>query len=287
MKTVRSVIAALGAVLAPSETVVQNRRRVVNFVNLAPLALACLSIPATAAEPDAAALLTQATDAMGGEAWLNPASLVLEGEATFYAPDRAEPVSRMDDYRMWRAMDPDRTSAHGADGKVRITGRSAGRTVFDVGYDGTTTWTDKGVMPKAQADAYWASNFGFGILRRAAEPGFRVERAPDRIVDGHPVQLIRVIDPQGSPTLFGLDADTHRVRYLAFATPRGFHERVYDDFVAQSDPDWVQARIVTLYYNGVKQNTVRWRVARVNAHVDPALFAPPPNLPSPQPESNP
>lgn len=287
LRIVRRVAGVVGAVLAQRRPDVPKGCRVVNFVNLAPLTLACLSVPATAAEPEAAALLTQATDAMGGEAWLNPVTLVLEGEATFFAPNRAEPVSRMDDYRMWRAMDPDRTSAHGADGKVRITGRSAGLTVFAVGYDGTTTWTDKGVMPKAQADAYWASNFGFGILRRAAGPGFRVERAPDRMVDGHPVQLIRVIDPQDAPTLFGLDTDTHLVRYLAFATPRGFHERVYDDFVAQTGPDWVQARTVTLYYDGVKQNTVHWRVARVNVPVDPALFAPPADLPSPPPEHNP
>lgn len=251
------------------------RRRSFSLVNVALLALVVLPVPATATQSDAATLLSQATEAMGGEAWLTPQTLVLEGEATFYAPDSAEPTRLLDDYRMWRAMDPDRTSAHGADGMVRITGRSGTRTVFEVGYDGVTTWTDKGVMPKAQADAYWASNFGFGILRRAAEPGFRVERAPDRLVDGHRVTLIRVIDPSGAPTLFGLDADSHLVRYLAFATPRGFHERIYDDFVAQTDPDWVQARTVTLYYDGVKQNTVRWRVARVNAPIDPAIFAPP------------
>ena len=48
-------------------------------------------------------------------------------------------------------------------------------------------------------------------------------------------------------------------------------------------PDWVQARTVTLYYDGVKQNTVRWRVARVNAPVDPSLFAPPASLAAQEP----
>ena len=211
----------------------RRSRGSVSFVNVFICALATMASPAVA--QDARALLAKATAAMGGEAWLTPRTLVLEGEATFYAPDSAEPRSTLDDYRMWRVMDPDRTSAHGVDGMVRITGTSNGRTVFAVGYDGETTWSDKGIMPKAEADAYWASNFGFGILRRAAEPGFRVERAPDRLIDGHPVTLIRVIDPSGAPTLFGLDADSHLVRYLAFSTPRGFHERVYDDFVAQTN----------------------------------------------------
>lgn len=250
---------------------------------LLPLVLAptlAIATPVAAQTLDSAAtLLAQATQAMGGEAWLTPRTLELTGEATFYAPDSAAPRSELDDYRMWRVMDPNRTSAHGADGEVRITGRAKGRIVFEVGYDGTTTWTDKGVMPKAEADAYWASNFGFGIIRRAAEPGFRVERAPDRDIEGRHVQLIRVIDPAGAPTLFGLDADTHLIRYMAFSTPRGFHERVYDDFVTQTNPRWVQARTVTLFYDGVKANTVRWRTARVNAAIDPATFAPPAERP--------
>lgn len=231
----------------------------------------------------AAAILDQAVEAMGGETWLNPRTLVLQGSAIFYGPDGAVPRSQADDYRMWRAMDPGRTVAHGADGKVRILARSAGARLFEVGYDGTTTWTEKGVMPKADADRYWASNFGFGIIRRARVAGVTVKRVPDRAVDGHPLALIQIIDPSGGKTLFGIDRDSRLVRYMAFDSPRGFHERIYDDFEAMTSPRWVQARSVTLFYDGVMANSVRWVRAQVNVAIDSATFAPPAALPAARP----
>lgn len=233
-------------------------------------------VDAQDARPDESArfILEQAVTAAGGEVWLNPSTLYLAGRAVFYAPDSAEPRSTADDYRMWRAMNPDRTTAHGADGKVRITARSGGKLLFEVGFDGTTTWTEKGVMPKDQADAYWASNFGFGIIREALKPGFRLERAPDRELDGHRVALIRILSPDGAATLFGIDRDSHYIRYMGFMTPRGFHERHYDDFI-RLDSGWVQAREVTLFYNGVKANTVFWQEVKVGEPIDAGLFAPP------------
>lgn len=238
--------------------------------------LIALASPAQADRPDesARAILEQAVAVAGGETWLNPSTLYFAGRAVFYAPDSAEPRSIADDYRMWRAMNPDRTTAHRADGKVRITARSGGRLLFEVGYDGTTTWTEKGVMPGDQADAYWASNFGFGIIREALKPGFRVERAPDRDIGGHEVALIRVVSPDGAATLFGIDQQSHYIRYMGFVTPRGFHERHYDDFI-RLPSGWVQAREVTLFYNGVKANTVYWREVKPGEAIDPSLFSPP------------
>jgi hypothetical protein len=234
--------------------------------------LACQPARATP-EDSARSILERAVEAAGGEAWLNPSTLYLAGHAVFYAPDSAEPRSTADDYRMWRAMNPERTTAHGADGKVRITAKSAGRLMFEVGYDGTTTWTEKGVIPKDQADAYWASNFGFGIIREALGEGFTLERAPDRDIGGHPIALIRVISPDGATTLFGIDRQNHYIRYMGFVTPRGFHERHYDDFM-RLPSGWLQAREVTLFYNGVKANTVHWREVQVGEPIDPGLFAP-------------
>lgn len=240
---------------------------------LAPLALVALAAPAAAAEvPTARQILERAIEVAGGETWLTPETLILEGEATFYAPDSAAPRLVADDYRMWRAMNPNRTVSHGADGKVRITAKSAGRLMFEVGFDGTDTWTEKGLMPKAEADAYWASNFGFGIIRSALKPGFRLERAPDSEVAGRPVYMVRLIDPKGQQTLFGIDRESHYIRSMGFMTPRGWHVRTYDDFVKLENPAWLQAREVTLTYNGVKANVVRWKTARVNAPIPPDLF---------------
>jgi len=244
------------------------------------LALAGVSTNPVVAQsaPDPLAILESAIAVAGGEAWLTPRTLVLEGTADFFAPSQAAPVSHADDYRMWRAMDAERTVAHGADGKVRIIARSGARILFEVGYDGAITWNEKGIVPKAEADALWASNFGFGIIRQALKDGFRLESAPSRGIDGHALDMVRLIDPHGQATLFGIDRDSHFIRYMGFATPKGWHERTYDDFIMLDNPRWLQAREVTLFYNGVKANTVHWRTARVNAALPEDTFAMPAQL---------
>lgn len=230
------------------------------------------------AEDDARATLLAAVDVAGGETWLEPRTLVLEGTADFYAPDQPGVVSHSDDYRMWRAMDPNRRSAHGADGKVRILARKGTAKMFEVGFDGATTWNEKGLVPKAEADAFWATNFGFGVIRQALKEGFRLQSAPTRSIDGHALDMIRVIDPAGQETLFGIDRESRFIRYMGFSSPRGWHERVYDDFVVLEDPRWLQAREVTLFYNGVRANTVHWKVARVNEVLPDEIFAVPARL---------
>lgn len=228
-----------------------------------------------AAEETPRAIIEQAVAVAGGALWLNPQTLILEGSADFFSPAAAGPVRHVDDYRMWRAMDPNRSAAHAADGKVRITAKMQGKLLFDVGFDGATTWNEKGIVPRAEADKFWAENFGFGIIRQALKGGFRLERAPDRDISGHALKMVRVIDPGGVATLFGIDAASHFIRYMGFATPRGWHERVYDDFVMGQNPRWLQAREVTLYYNGVKQNVVHWRRFSVGSAIPDSQFSPP------------
>jgi hypothetical protein len=221
--------------------------------------------------------MVRAVDTAGGEAWLNPRSLVMQGRATFYGPDGASPRSTADDYRMWRVFNPERVVSHGADGMVRIRARSGDRTLFEVGYDGRTTWNERGVVPQAEADAYWASNFGFGIIRQASRPGFTLARVPDAEVEGHPVFKLRLTGPDGQQTLFGIDKVNYAIRSMEFATPRGWHMRTYGDFVELRNPRWQQARRVTLFYNGVKQNEVFWTDVQVNTPIDPAMFRLPPS----------
>ncbi|MCU0948012.1 MAG: hypothetical protein MUF47_07145 [Porphyrobacter sp.] len=245
------------------------------FAMLGALLLAGTPAAAEAPAPlSPRALIEAGVAAHGGEAWLNPRTLYLAGSAEFYAPDGTAPRSRADDYRMWRVMDPSRTSAHGADGKVRITAKSGTRLLFEVGYNGAVTWNERGLVPKDEADAFWASNFGFGIIRSALAEGFTLQPAPPREIAGRIVDLVRVIDPQGQTTLFGFDRDSRFIRYMAFRSPRGFHERHYDDFV-KLDGGWVQAREVTLYYDGIKNNTVFWRETRVGEPIAAGLFDPP------------
>jgi hypothetical protein len=81
-------------------------------------------------------IIEAAVAAHGGVLWLGPGTLYLAGPATFYAPDSTTPRSHADDYRMWRVMNLDRTTAHGADGKVRITARSGELLLFNAGARG-------------------------------------------------------------------------------------------------------------------------------------------------------
>lgn len=236
-----------------------------------------LTAPALAQDdPDGRTILARATEAHGGERWAQVRTLELHGSAVFWGKSGAAPTSAPDSYVMHRAFDPDRTAAHGAEGKLRIAVTDKGRPVFTVGFDGETTWNDKGVVSKAEADAYWASNFGFGIIRHALKPGFTATRLADSNVDGHPVYMVRLTDPMGSDSLFGIDQKTSAVRMVGFVTPRGWHVRTYDNFFRPAEaPWWLQAGKVTLTYNGVKQNEIHWRQAKVNQPIDERLFAPP------------
>lgn len=237
--------------------------------------------PAAGSEATLAArtILQRAVDVAGGDAWLNPRTLMMRGRATFYGPDGAAPRSTADDYRMWRVFNPDRTASHGADGMVRIRARNGERTLFEFGYDGRSTWNGAGVVPQAEADAYWAANFGFGIIRQASRPGFTLTRVPDAEVEGHPVFKLRLTGPDGQQTLFGIDKVSYAIRSMEFATPRGWHMRTYGDFVELQNPRFLQARRVSLYRNGVKQNEMIWTEVKVNEPVDQALFRYPPIQP--------
>ncbi|MEW4467820.1 hypothetical protein AB1K62_08325 [Parasphingorhabdus sp. JC815] len=239
--------------------------------------IAAISAPLMAAEqePDGAQILAMAREAAGGDDWANATTLTLSGHAVFYGAQGHEPKSMADDYRMWREYDLDRTSAHGADGKVRIIAKSGEKTLFEVGYDGETTWTQNGIMPKEKADKYWANNFGFGIIRHADKPGFSATRLADDLFDGHKIYVVELKDPQGSRTLFGIDQESHAIRTLGFDTPRGWHRRTYRDFVTLKNPRWLQARHVTLYYDDRKSNEVFWTKTKVNAPIDNEIFAPP------------
>jgi hypothetical protein len=221
--------------------------------------------------PDARTIVARAFEAAGGEAWARADSLWLSGRAVFFG-DGPQPRAVAEDYQMWRAFEDGRVDAHGEAGKVLIHARADGRTLFLVGSDGTQSFNEKGLIPKPEADKFWANNFGFGVIRSALGPGFTLQRLPDDSIDGHPAYMVRVTDPGGSTTLFGVDKESYLIRLAGFSTPSGWHVRIYDDFVVQ--PGWTQARKVTLYYNGTIANQVFWTDWKVNLPLAEDLFSP-------------
>lgn len=244
------------------------------FIMAAAIALVGVSASPLAADTSdqtPRAVIERAVTTHGGALWLDPGTLELTGSAIFYDPATGAVRSTADDYRMWRTFEDGRTAAHEASGKVLIVAKSGGKVLFEVGYDGETTWTERGIMPRDEADTYWASNFGFGIIRSALDQDFELHNAPARDIGGHKTHIVRIRDPKGQQTLFGFDAESGFITYMAFDAPRGWHERFYSDFV-RLENGWVQARRVTLIYDGVIANTVFWRETRVSETLDPALF---------------
>lgn len=240
------------------------------------LAVLCASaVEAVDDDIDGPKILARAAAAAGGDEWANAKSIILEGHAEFWGAEGAKPSSKVSNYIMYREFDPSRTVAHGADGKIRIIASNDRRVKWTVGFDGSTSWTEKGIIPKADADAFWANNMGFGIIRHAAKPGFKAERVADGSVGVHPLYLVKLTDPSGGVTLFGIDQKSYAIRTMAFMTPRGWHERHYGNFRRLKNPNWLQALTVTLFYNGVKANTVYWEKVKVNAVISPRIFAPP------------
>ncbi len=217
-------------------------------------------------------ILERATQAQGGTDWAQVKTLYLRGRGIFYSGGTNDNPTVAERYEMWREMDPNRAAAHGPDGKVKILAVANGKPFITVSYDGVDTYTADGKMEAATASSYWASNFGFGIIRQALKPGFTLVRLPDDIIDGHKSHMVKIIDPQKQETLFGIDAKSFAIRKAGFLTPRGWHERIYDRFFVNRNPRWLQAGHIRLYYNGVKANELFWETVKVNPPLSESSF---------------
>jgi hypothetical protein len=232
-----------------------------------------LALPAAAGdEPSAADIIAAVYEANGGETWRRPQTLYLEGYGIFWPSGTEAGRVVADRYRMWRAFAPESEDAHLANGKVRIDSFTGDETMFRIAFDGETAYNAEGPIPGGAASPQWRNSFGFGIIRYALDEGFTLERLPDDTVEGHPAYFVRVSDPAGSETIFGIDKADYAVRMVGFETPKGWHHRLYSDFVTGDDPAWRQPRLVRLYYDGVKQNEIHWQVFRVNEPVADGVF---------------
>jgi hypothetical protein len=165
-----------------------------------------------------------------------------------------------------------------AGGLLHVSGQLPfrdGKVVTFLAFDGSRTYGPDGVLPPSAADKQWAENFGFGVIRFALDQGFSLARQPDDLVDGQPVYRIEVTDPTGAKTLFGISRADYAVLSVGFATPRGWHERIYSNFYQKPGLSWVQPGRIRLYYNGVKQNEIVWRDFKLNEAMPDGLFTGP------------
>lgn len=215
-------------------------------------------------------IVANAYEAAGGEAWVNPESLYMEGYGLFWRGSEA--FVRYEPYRMWRVYPPVKDEAHAADGRVRIEAMADGAPVFQIAFDGMRTYDQNGLVEEEADSDRWASNFGFGVIRHALDEGYGVDRLPDDYVDGAPAYTVRINDPAGGQTLFNIRIDDFAVVRVGFDTPRGWHERIYSQFYTNAEGGWVQPGRVRLYYDGVKANEIYWTAFTTGETYDDALF---------------
>lgn len=204
---------------------------------------------------------------------MRPRSLIMTGHGVFFPNGAQQGRVDVPDYRMWRVYPAQSTDAHAANGMVRIDAKLAdGQIYFQTAFDGVDTYNQNGRVPGAQASREWSENFGFGIIRFALDEGFKLDRLPDDAADGQPMFVVRVTDPQGGKTLFGISRDDFQILWLGFATPRGWHERRYSRFYRRRGASFTQPGMVRLFYDGVKQNEITWTDYRVNEAISQAHF---------------
>ena len=231
-------------------------------MNLVTVLLAVLAAGADAPpveSPDsltAVDIVERAYTHAGGEAWVKPTSLLMEGYGLFWRG--TEVFARYEPYRMWRVYAETKDDAHTADGMVRIEAFKEGQVVFQVSFDGEVTYNQDGPLDDQAESDRWASNFGFGVIRHALDDGYSVSRLPDDYVDGAIAYTVKVSDPAGGSTLFWIRHGDFAIVSVGFDTPRGWHRRVYSEFFRNEDGGWLQPGRVRLYYDGVKANEIYW-----------------------------
>ncbi|MEQ8515172.1 MAG: hypothetical protein RIC38_06165, partial [Chromatocurvus sp.] len=218
--------------------------------------------------------------AAGGDVFVRPGTLFLEGYNIIRSPDGAE--SLWDRYAMWRVFAGSKSDAHSANGKVRIEAWRDGQLALLLAYDGEVTSDQNGPVEDQSANTLWSNNFGFGAIRNALDDGWQQTRRPDDMVDGEPAFFVELTDPGGGRTLFGIRQRDYAILYVGFQTPRGWHERRYSHFFSRPGTDWVQAGRVRLFYDGVKKNEAIWTDFRIGDALDASMFriGDPPGTPS-------
>jgi hypothetical protein len=209
--------------------------------------------------------------ASGGETWRRPKTLRLSGTATLFWSGKA---FRMTSYKMWRVFPDENDAARNASGKVRFDAFEGDKLFFQIAFDGKNTFQNLSDEAKRQEELLrWGNNFGFSIFRFVESEGFWLARLPDDKIDNHPCYFIKIIDPKKTETIFGVDKKSFFIRYAAFKTPIGFHQRIYDQFKWHKNPRFIQPQSLRVFTEGVKIADVFWSDFAVNEPIPDEIFA--------------
>lgn len=219
------------------------------------LSLALLPHGARAADPaplTARVIVERAFAAAGGDSWRYPGTIWLKGKYLDFKPGGTAPVI-YEPYELYRVQPRDHPNGHQADGKIRVSAYKDGKPTMQVAFDGTSTYDMNGPTGEGADAPFWRLTMGFGMIRFALDPDYRLERLADDLVDGRASYTVRVSDPSGGSSLFSIRKSDARVVRIVFATPRGLHDRIFSDFFTKPGVKWVQPGRVRSYVNGIKE----------------------------------
>lgn len=230
---------------------VRQTRRMRAFLSHCFMLVVMLATPAAAEEPSARAIVERAFAAAGGHAWRYPGTIWLKGRYLDFkagiVPEVHEP------YELYRVQPRDHPKGNVADGKIRVSSYRNGKPTMQIAFDGAKTYDMSGPTGDGADSPFWRLTMGFGMIRFALDPGYVLTRLPDDPVDGAEAWTVRVTDPSGGSSVFSVRKADARIVKIAFATPRGLHERYFSDFFTKPGIDWVQPGRVRSHIDGVKE----------------------------------
>lgn len=217
-------------------------------------------------------IVAKAHAAAGGEAWLRATTNTMSGVATLHRGGLHASKVVADRYVMNRVYPKDLQDAHQGSGKFRLEAHRGDRLLFLSAFDGQTSYDQNGPIPRERARTDEANAYGFGAIRFALEPGFTLDRLADDDVEGHLAYFVRVGDPSGSNTVFGIDQKDFSIRSVGWNSPRGWHHRIYSDFYRLEGSGFQQPGRVRLYYSGVKEVDILWKKAAIGEPLPDDVF---------------
>jgi hypothetical protein len=201
------------------------------------------------------AIIERAYKAAGGDTYRYPGTLQISGSMIDYKG--ATPVEYKP-YSMSRVQPRDHPRGRVIDGKIRISAYRDGKPAMQIAFDGKTTYNMEGPTTDGPDAPFWRTTMGFGMIRFALSPGYKVERLADDSVDGAPTYTVRVTDTANESAVFSIRIDNARFVKVVFPTPRGVHERIFSDFFTKPGVSWVQPGRVRSYINGIKETEFRY-----------------------------
>ena len=216
------------------------------------------------------AIIERAYAAAGGELYRYPGSYHLHG---VYLDYKSGPVPvEYKPYDLYRVQPRVHPRGRVADGKIRVSAYKDGKPTMQIAFDGAKTYGIDGPTGEGADAPFWRTTMGFGMIRFALLPDYSLKRLADDIVDGKPAYMVRVTDSTGESAVFSIRIADARLVRVAFATPRGLHDRIFSEFFTKAGSPWVQPGRIRSFINGEKEAEFTYSDFTIGAKLPDDLF---------------